>query len=146
MSWGSLTVKVGDGTRLFGFTAISFADSRERVKAYGMGRAQAPRGRSRGKYATEPVGLTGWKGAVQALRQTLADAGDGVSYGDTVFQIVAQYVEDDEDPITVEIEDCVLVKNTTSDEEGPDPLKEEVEIDCMRIRRNGLVLFDASEG
>ncbi len=144
-SWGSITVKV-DGTRLFGFTAISFADSRERVKAYGMGRAQAPRGRSRGKYATEPVGLTGWKDAVQELRKTLADAGDGVSYGDTVFQIVVQYVEGDDDPITVELEDCVLVKNTTSDEEGPDPLKEEVEIDCMRIRRNGLVLFDDSEG
>lgn len=146
VSWGSLTVKVIDGTRLFGFTAISFADSRERVKAYGMGRAQAPRGRSRGKYATEPVGLTGWKTSIQALRKALADAGDGVSYGDVVFQIVVQYVEGDEDPITVEIEDCVFVKNTTSDEEGSDPLKDEIEIDCMRIIRNGLVLYDASEG
>jgi len=145
VSWGSLTVKV-DGARLFGFTAISFADSRERVKAYGMGRAQAPRGRSRGKYATEPVGLTGWKVAIQALRKSLADAGDGVSYGDTVFQIVLQYTEGEEAPITVEIEDCVFTKNTTSDEEGADPLKDEIEIDCMRIRRNGLVLFDASEG
>jgi hypothetical protein len=144
-SWGSITVKV-DGDRFFGFTSISYADSRERVKAYGMGRAQAPRGRSRGKYATEPVGLTGWKGSVQQLRQALADAGDGESYGDTIFQIVVQYVEDDDTPITVELEDCVFTKNTTSDEEGPDPLKEEIEIDCMRIRRNGLVLFDNSEG
>lgn len=144
-SWGSITVKV-DGDRFFGFTAISYADSRERVKAYGMGRAQAPRGRSRGKYATEPVGLTGWKGSVQQLRQALADAGDGESYGDTIFQVVVQYVEDDDTPITVELEDCVFTKNTTSDEEGPDPLKEEIEIDCMRIRRNGLVLFDNSEG
>lgn len=144
-SWGSIEVKV-DGDRYFGFTAISYADSRERVKAYGMGRAQAPRGRSRGKYATEPVGLTGWKGSIQQLRQALADAGDGESYGDTIFQIVVQYVEDDDTPITVELEDCVWVKNTSSEEEGPDPLKEEIEIDCMRIRRNGLVLFDNSEG
>lgn len=144
-SWGSITVKV-EGDRFFGFTAISYADSRERVKAYGMGRAQAPRGRSRGKYATEPVGLTGWKGSVQQLRKSLADAGDGESYGDTVFQIVVQYVEADDTPITVELEDCVFTKNTSSDEEGPDPLKEEIEIDCMRIRRNGLVLFDNSEG
>jgi len=144
-SWGSITVKV-EGERLFGFTAISYSDSRERVKAYGMGRAQAPRGRSRGKYATEPVSLTGWKGSVQNLRKQLADAGDGESYGDTVFQIVVQYVESDDTPITVELEDCVFTKNTTSDEEGPDPLKEEIEVDCMRIRRNGLVLFDNSEG
>ena len=144
-SWGSIEVKV-DGDRYFGFTAISYGDTRERVKAYGMGRAQAPRGRSRGKYTTEPVGLTGWKGSIQQLRQALADANDGESYGDTIFQIVVQYVEADDTPITVELEDCVWVKNTSSEEEGPDPLKEEIEIDCLRIRRNGLVLFDNSEG
>ena len=36
--------------------------------------------------------------------------------------------------------------NSSSDEESPDPLKEEIEIDAMLIRRNGLVLFDASQG
>jgi len=144
-SWGSITVKVNED-RFFGFTSIGYSDQRERVKAYGMGRAQGPRGRSRGKYTTEPVTLAGWKDTMQALRKALADAGDGESYGDTVFQIVVQYVEGDLDPITVELEDCVYVKNTTSEEEGPDPLKEECEIDCMRIRRDGLVLFDNSEG
>jgi hypothetical protein len=144
-SWGSITVKF-DGDRYFGFTAISYSDARERVKAYGMGRAQAPRGRSRGKYTVEAVTLTGWKGSVQQLRQVLADAGDGESYGDTLFQIVVQYVEADDTPVTVDLEDCVWSKNTSSEEEGPDPLKEDIEIDCMRIRRNGLVLFDNSEG
>lgn len=146
-SWGSIEVKV-DGDRFFGFTSIGYADARERVKAYGMGRAQAPRARSRGKYTTEPVTLSGQKSSMQELRQALADApgADGESYGDTIFQIVVEYVEDDDTPITVELEDCVLVKNTTSEEEGPDPLNEDVEIDCMRIRRNGLVLFDNSEG
>lgn len=144
-SWGSITVKF-DGDRFFGFTSIGYADARERVKAHGMGRAQAPRGRSRGKYTVEPVTLTGQKGSVQQLRQALADAGDGESYGDTLFQIVVQYEEKDDSPVTVEIEDCVWSKNTASEEEGPDPLTEDIEIDCMRIRRNGLVLFDNSEG
>ncbi len=144
-SWGSITVRIND-ERFFGFTAITFADSRERVKAYGMGRHHAPRGRSRGKYATEPGGLTGSKGTMQQLRQALADAGDGESYGDTIFQVVVQYVEDDDTPITVELEDCVWTKNTSSDEEGPDPLTDEIEFDMMRIRRNELVLFDNSEG
>jgi hypothetical protein len=145
-SWGSIIVKIAN-ERYTGFTAVKFADSRERVKAYGMGRHHAPRGRSRGKYQVEPVGLTGWKSSVQALREALAQqASDGNSYGDVVFQVVVQYVEDDDTSITVELEDCVWTKNTTSDEEGPDPLSEEIEIDCMRIRRNGKVLFDEGSG
>ena len=145
LSWGSIVVKV-EGERFTGFTAISYGDSRERVKAYGMGRAQAPRGRSRGKYATDPVTLSGWKSTMQELRSTLANLGDGESYGDTIFEIQVEYTEADDQPVSVTLEDCVWTKNTTSEEEGPDPLKEDIELDCMRIRRNGLVLFDNTEG
>ena len=145
LSWGSIEVKV-NGDRYFGFTSIGYGDSRERVKGYGMGRAQGPRGRSRGKYQTAPVTLTGHKSSMQTLRQALADAGDGTSYGDTEFEIVVQYFEADDNAITVEISRCAWGKNTSSEEEGPDPLKEDVEIDCMFIRRNGLTLFDGSEG
>lgn len=145
-SWGSIVLKI-DQERFTGFTGVKFSDKRERVKAYGMGKHHAPRGRSRGKYTTDVVGLTGWKGSIQLLRAALAQrAVDGESYGDVLFQIVVQYIEADDTPITVELEDCVFTGNTTSDEEGADPLKEEIEIDCMRIRRNGLVLFDQSEG
>jgi len=143
-SWGSIIVRVNDD-RYHGFTGVSYSDSRERVKAYGMGRHHAPRGRSKGKYATEPVSLTGWKDSIQALRKALADAGDGESYGDTEFQILVQYIEGDLDPITVELNRCVFTKNTSSDEEGPDPLKDEIECDCFFIRRNGLTLFDNSQ-
>jgi hypothetical protein len=147
LSWGSIIVKI-DGERIYGFTSISYADKRERVKAYGMGRHHAPRGRSRGKYTVEPVKLGGWKGSVQALRQALADrATDQTSYGDVEFEIVVQYVEPgDEFPIQADIERCVWVGNSSSEEEGADPLKEEIEIDAMLIRRNGLTLFDASQG
>ncbi len=143
-SWGSIILRINDD-RYYGFTSINYSDSRERVKGHGMGRHHAPRGRSRGKYTTEPVTLSGFKGSVQQVRQALADAGDGESYGDVEFQIVVQYVEDDDTPITDELDRCVWVKNTANNEEGPDPLKDEIEIDCMLIRRNGLVLFDNSE-
>ena len=146
MSWGSIKLKL-DQDVFTGFTAVSFADKRERVKAYGMGRHHAPRGRSRGKYTIEPVKLTGWKGSVQIFRtQLAARSADGVSYGDVEFQIIVQYVETGENPLTVAIERCVWAGNSSSDEENPDPLKEEIEIDAMLIRRNGLVLFDASQG
>jgi hypothetical protein len=143
-SWGSLTVKVG-GERWYRLTSISYADKRERVKAYGQAKHQAPTGRSRGKYAVEPVKAGAPPGSFQLLRKLLAtQAEDGVSYGDVPFDIVVQYIEADETPITVELIDCVWSGNTVSHEEGPDPLKEEVEFDCMRILRNGLTLFDSN--
>jgi hypothetical protein len=148
-SWGSIAVRFG-GDRYYGITSISYSDKRERVKAYGMARHQGPRGRSRGKYTPDNVKVTMWKSSAQELRAALAAAStSGESYGDVEFDIVVQYVEGDgnnENPITVEIEGCAWAANNTSEEEGPDPLKEELEFDCMRIRRNGLVLWDSSEG
>jgi hypothetical protein len=142
ISWGSIILKVR-AERFYGFTGISFADKRERVKGYGQGRHHAPRGRSAGKYSIENVKLTGWKASVQQLRQELAlQSLVPGSYGDVEFQIDVQYIEADEVPIQVLIERCVWAGNSSSDEESPDPLKEEIEIDCMLIRRNGLVLFD----
>lgn len=145
-SWGSIIAKFG-GSRFTGFTGVSFSDKRERVKAYGMGRHHAPRGRSRGKYTIEPVKVTGWKASVQKLREELAlRATNGRSYGDVSFQLIVQYIDTGENDINVEIDGCVWMSNTTSDEESPDPLKEEFELDAMLIRRNGLVLFDQVDG
>ena len=146
LSWGSITLKVL-GEAFTGFTAISYSDKRERVKAYGMGRAQAPRGRSRGKYTADNAKITGWKDSVSALREFLASKSDnGANYGDVTFQIVIQYVEDDETPQTVELCDCVWAANNTSEDESPDPLKEDFEADVMFIRRNGMTLYDNSDG
>jgi len=142
--WASIALKLLE-ERYFGVTAISYGDARERTKAWGMGRSRRPRGRTSGKYVPEPVTITMWKGSSQTFLRALADAGDGVSFGNTVFQIVVQYVEPDETPITVEIEDCVVTKVTASEEEGSDPLKVELEIDTMAVRRNGLTLFDARD-
>jgi hypothetical protein len=145
-SWGSIKCKVA-GELFHGFTTISYADKRERVKAYGMGRHHAPRGRSSGKYSTDPVKLAGPKSTMQALRASLALlAPDRVSYGNVEFQLIIQYVEPGEVPMNVEIEGCVITGNSTSDEENADPKNEECEIDCMLIRRNGLTLFDSSRG
>lgn len=147
-SWSSIVFKLG-AERFTGFTSISFGDKRERVKAYGMGRHHAPRGRSAGKYSVDPVKVVGWKSSVQALRAALAaQSADQKSYGDVEFQGLVQYIEDDssETEMTVELDRLVWASNTTSDEESADPLKEEFELDCMLIRRNGLVLFDGSGG
>ena len=90
--------------------------------------------------------LTGFKQTIQTLRESLANAAGGSSYGHIQFLVVVEYTEPDESPITVELEQCVWAKNTSSEEEGPDPLMEDIELDCMRIVRNGLVLFEKTEG
>jgi hypothetical protein len=125
VSYGSIICKV-NGDRFYGFTAISYGDKRERTKAYGMGRHHAPRGRSAGKYSTDPR--------------------DGKSYGNVEFTIEVQFIEPGEDPMSVTLERCVIVSDSASHEESADPLKEELEIDCMLIRRNGKTLFDGTEG
>lgn len=143
--WADIIVKIG-GDRFHGFTAISYADKLEVGKSYGMGRHHGPRGRTRGKYSTEPVKLTGPKSTMLALRQALAAASpDKTTYGLVVFQITVQAVAPGDVAINDVIEDCRYIGTTASHEESPDPLQEEVELDCMRIRRNGLTLFEDSQ-
>jgi hypothetical protein len=145
-SWGSIKLKIG-GELFYGFTTISYADKRERAKAWGMGRHHAPRGRSSGKYSTEPVKLGGPKDTIDALIKQLAkQAPDRTSFGNVVFQILISYVEPGQEGINVEIDECVITSISSSDEENADPKASEVEIDCMRIRRNGLSLYDQTEG
>jgi len=146
-SWGSIVLKL-DGERFYGFTGITFADKRERVMGYGMGRHHAPRLRSRGKYSCDPVKLTGWKNSVQIFRLALASRSvNQLAYGDVEFQTLVQYVEaqnSNETPMTVEIDRCVWTGNSSTDEESADPEKEEIEFSCFLIRRNGLTLYDSS--
>lgn len=145
LSWGSIVCKVAENT-IYGFTGITIADKRERVKAYGMGRHQAPRGRSRGKYTADPIKLTGYRAAVAELRESLAAQSlDGESYGDVEFQVVTTYFESDELPLIVVAERCVWISNSATDEEGAEALKEDIEVDPLFIRRNGRVLFDNSQ-
>lgn len=142
--WGSIVIKV-DGEPYYGTTAVSHSQKRERSKAYGMGRHRAPRGRTRGKYSAEGK-ITMWKSSAQALRAALAASAGTNSYGDKVFQIVIQYIEADETPITEELVDCVIASEDASHEENTDPLKEEIGLDIMYIKKNGLTLFDNSDG
>lgn len=146
ISWSSAKLTI-NGESYTGITSIGYADSLEVTKAYGMGRHHGPRGRSAGKYSAEPLTMRAWKSTAQAIRDQLAALSpSGTSYGRAVVPIVLQYIEPDDAVITVEFEECRLVKCTSSNEEGADALAEDLEWDVMRIRRNGLVLFDESEG
>lgn len=144
-SWGSLIAKA-QGDEFSGLVELSYSQKRERAKVYGTGRHQAPRGRTRGKYSAE--------GKIKVVRGTAAafinflstKATDGISYGDVVFQFVAQYVEDDETPMLVELVDCVVADESVTDSEGVEALNDEFTLDIMRIRKNGKTMYDSSRG
>lgn len=141
-SWSSTKLKI-DGEAYTRVTAISFKDSLEVAKQYGMARHHGPVARSRGRYNTDPVAITMAAGSAKALREQLAAKSDtGTSYGTPSFNMVLQYIEPDESPVTIDFEDCRLISDGASHDEGPDALTTDVEIDPMFIRRNGLVLWD----
>lgn len=99
----------------------------------------------RGKYAVDPVKLAGPPSSFHAMRAALASAAGSKQYGDAEFEIVVQYVEEGEEAITIQLEGCVWTGNTSSNEEGADPLKEEIELDARRITRNDLALYDETD-
>ena len=142
MSYGSIIFKI-DGDVYTGFTKVNYADKRERALGYGGGKAQGPRGRTRGKYTPEPVTVTMFRDSASRVREALAVAAGTGSYGDYEFEIEVTYEEAGDAGVQTDtIERCVWVGNSTSNEEGPDPLMTEIEFSCMFIRYNGLTLFD----
>lgn len=146
LSWGSIVLKV-DGDRYYGFTEISFGDKLERQYAWGMGKHQAPRGRSRGKYTPEPVKVKGPKSSVDAFLKALADRSpSGDSFGNVECEIVAQFAEANEPVLTVEANRCTVTSVVSSHSEGAEVLVDEIELMPMTIRRNGRVLFDDVDG
>lgn len=145
-SYASTILKI-DGERYWGITSMSYGDKRERVHGYGMGKSQAPRSKSKGKYTVKPTKLVGEKATIQAIRDQLAaKSSNGKSYGDVSVPIFLQYVEDDQpDPITIEILDCTVEDDDSSNENNSDPSKDEITFLPMRIKRNGLTLYDSSQ-
>jgi hypothetical protein len=112
-----------------------------------MGAHQSPRGRSRGKYSTDPVKLRGPVSTIQALREKMAQQSpNGKDYGNVEVEITAEYFEGVEKPLLVSCERCVWVTSRAAAEEGAEILKEEIEFNTMRIRRNGTCLFDSDQG
>lgn len=144
ISWSSVKLKIA-GTPYSGITAVEYADGVEKAFAYGMGRHHAPRGVTRGKYTPEPFVLTCWASTAQAIRSDLNAKAGARGISNVPVAIVLQYVEKDDAVITIEALDATLTKNEASNEEGPDALSEKLTFLPMRIKRNGVALYDTTE-
>jgi hypothetical protein len=143
-SYASLVAKIAN-VKWNGFTAINYAQKRPRSKVYGMGRAGGPRGRTSGRYEPDPVTVKGPKSTIAQLKKELAQrSSDQKSYGNVAFDLTLQYIDAGEQSITVLFEGLTIVGESTSNEEGPDAIIEELTLDVMRIKENGLTLYDGT--
>ena len=146
IGWGSMTLKIGS-ERYTGVLELSYNDKRDRAYVYGLGPAQAPRGRTSGKYTMENVKIKVTKSTGVAIRDALARLSDsGTCYGDPTFSGSVEYVERDDTPEFVTFEDLVYISQSESHAEGIDALVEEIEMQAMRIYRNGLTLNTQDAG
>lgn len=145
ISWGSIKLRIG-GNPYYGFKNLKLSEKLERVLGYGMGAHHGPRVRSKGKYTPNLCGLTGFKKSVQKAREDLAALSpSGQSYGSVEFDVVGQFVESGTS-ITIEMLGCTWAENSEDNDESPDPLTEDFQFQPMKIKRNGLVLYDDTDG
>lgn len=146
LSWTDVESKI-DGDYFHGYSAISFGDKLEKENAWGAGKSGAPRGQSKGKYSTDPIKVSLWKGSGNLLRARLSQKSyTGKSYGDILFYWSISFVNPHEGPQFVELFECRWLVDTSSHDESAAPLKDEAEFSCQWIKRNGRTLFDNWDG
>jgi hypothetical protein len=144
-SWSSTIFKIG-GVPYTGLSEISWGQKRTRTKAYGMGKSARPRGRTGGKVEFDNLKVKFMKDTAQVVRKQFAAlSDDGKSYGNAdSLPASLQYVDGNDEPITVEFDDLAVAVEGSSEKEGADPSMEDWEFDIMGIRVNGLSLYDAT--
>lgn len=142
-SWSSTSFKLG-GEKYTGITSIGYGAKRTRTKAYGTTRSYGPVGRTSGKYEVDNLKIKAFAATARQIRAQLAALSeDGISYGNPEVPATLQFIEGT-DVITVEFERCTYASESSTADEKPDAITEDIEFDVMRVRRDGLVLFDAT--
>jgi hypothetical protein len=136
-----------DDEEVNGWVSIKYADAIESAYAYGAGRHQGPRGRTAGKYTPEEITIVVAKSTTKALLARLAAKSvSGRSAGSVTFNGSLQYVEPGDATITDGFEGLRLTKISTSVDDSSDATNDELGFSVMRIKRDGIVLYDDRQG
>jgi hypothetical protein len=137
-----------DNNIITGYTSITYGgEKRARTKGYGAGRARKPRGRTSGKYTPPDIKikfyLDSW---AKVMAWAAARSPDGKSYGDAEFPAMLQYVEPGLDTHVVKFERMAIVEVGGDGEDADDPNMIEIGLDVMSCERDGLTLYNSSQG
>ena len=138
-SWASTKITI-DGEQYVGMSKIAWGHAIEEGMVRGQG--GKPLGRTRGQYTPEAVSITMRKSSAQVLKNNLAaKSSGGRTFGAVTFPIVVQYLEPDDTQITVELNQCRVLKVASANEQGTDPTADDIEISCLEVVENGKKLF-----
>lgn len=129
--WSSIELKL-NGKPYVGVKSVNYSEKLEPTKIFGL--AAQPIGRTRGEYSAEGS-LEMYKAEAEALKDDLAGKGNG--WGEVPFDVVIQFAEADEPPITVELIGCRIKASDNSASQGGDPLVEKYDLDIMYVITNG---------
>lgn len=145
--WSSVVIRI-DGVEFEGVQSIKYAQKRERKKVRGQGGNRRPIAVTPGQYNAEDATIGVEKRTADQIREHLSKrAGDGKSYGDALFPITVQYIEDGIKPIKDELFSCWIIGDDGGGEESSsDEAKEELQIGVLWIVRNGKTLYRARRG
>ncbi len=131
--WDYSCVEVRIGVKPFrGVKSINYADGKEPGDVFGTGAQRI--GRTRGQYKPE--------GSVelyeQEWRDLLAALPAGVGYLEAVFPIIVTYQSSLTSGLNVDVLAGCQIKKVSSDrQEGSDAITVKLELDIMRIERDG---------
>lgn len=118
--------------RIIGIKSVDFEDELTPGKVRGT--SKGVQGRTSGIYnASGSIEI--YKDEAQLLRDTL-----GPGYGEVEFNIIIHYQSPGMALQTVELVGCRITKDSTSHSEDENGLADKLDLDIMRIRRNGIEL------
>ncbi len=76
---------------------------------------------------------------IEDFGELIATLGEG--YGGVSFNIVVTYSNEGQNVTTVELIGCRITEHSGGSEAGGDPTMEEISIDIMEVKHNGLRMF-----
>jgi hypothetical protein len=135
-----------EGEEFFGFDTIEFGQSRERGIKYGSGKSAGPRARTGGRYKAKELVFGFQLDTAAAVKKSLARrASDGKSYGNPDVLWTLNVEEPGLEPQFYEFLNATLDDEATSVEDSTEGTVEKQTFNPMRIKQNGLSLYDQSE-
>jgi hypothetical protein len=143
LGWNSCTFLIGSA-RIFGLTAISLAQSRDRQNMTGMDPSGKPLGQSRGALKTEPTKIRVYAETAKQIRNALAAASPtGTSYGEsqvTCDFFGAELSSGQAASATLNL--CTYIGETSGWDDTQQALVEEITLLSEFIERDGKVLYN----
>lgn len=151
VSYASVTLKV-DNDQFWGVVGIDYEEKITREFVRGLGKAQAPRGKTRGEYSVEGSSLKMYKTTAIALYEKLWIKSGKRSISAAPFYFSLQYVEESGDggpgiSITEELHGVHIDGRKSSGAKGSEAIIEEVPISILYVTMttpncNRMTIFD----